>query len=74
MASAAFKNRMKLELGTETVRKMEKAETMSFVTEEGSSGRRNRSYLLAARRRRSNLPRNRPRKRVGDETGASNIE
>jgi hypothetical protein len=34
MASAAFKSRMKLELGTETVRKMEKTETVGFVTEE----------------------------------------
>jgi hypothetical protein len=34
MASVAFENRMNLELGTETVRKMQKAETISFVIEE----------------------------------------
>jgi hypothetical protein len=34
MASAAFASRKKLELGSETVRKMERAETVGFVTEE----------------------------------------
>jgi hypothetical protein len=34
MASAAFASRKKLELGSETVRKMEKTETVGFVAEE----------------------------------------
>jgi hypothetical protein len=34
MASAAFEERMKLELGTETVKKMGKSETIGFLTEE----------------------------------------
>jgi hypothetical protein len=34
MASAAFEERMKLELGTETVKKMGKSETIGFLNEE----------------------------------------
>jgi hypothetical protein len=34
MASAAFEERMKLELGPETVRKIGKSETIGFLTEE----------------------------------------
>jgi hypothetical protein len=34
MASAAFEERMKLELGTETVKKMGKSRTIGFLTEE----------------------------------------
>jgi hypothetical protein len=37
MVSAAFEERMKLELGTETVKKIGKSETIGFLTEEEKS-------------------------------------